>query len=373
MVASAFALGPSQALAAVESLPLSTEGIAVDTETWSAFQSTSQSSPDMAYSALAAAGLFGAILASVAAPSREPQPVLAPEGSFAELSQQGQDSSLADRLVEVQRALGALTSSLSIASRYWQAGENVTSETHAEAAKEMYTCFRANAGAYIKMGQLIRQLDQLLPPEYTTELQPLMDAAPRTSFADVRTIVREEFGKELDELFSEFDPVPLGSASLGQAHRAVLRATGEEVAVKIQHKNVRRQSPGDIRLFGLVLRGAEALFPDFKYAWLAEEFRELLPPELNFKKEAENCERCAEIFKDNPSIVVPSVFHEYTTERVLTMSYEEGVSMTQLDEENTYGIDFQRCAELISEAFSYMIFDRGFLHCDPHAGNIIVR
>ena len=200
-----------------------------------------------------------------------------------------------------------------------------------------------------------------------------MDSAPPTSFADVQTIIREEFGKDLEELFSEFDPVPLGSASLGQAHRAVLRATGEVVAVKVQHKDVRRRSPGDIRLFGLVLRGAEALFPDFKYAWLAEEFRELLPPELNFRKEAENCERCAEIFKDNPSIVVPSIYHDYTTERVLTMSYEEGVSMTQLDEENTFGIDYQRCAELISEAFSYMIFDRGFLHCDPHAGNIIVR
>ena len=200
-----------------------------------------------------------------------------------------------------------------------------------------------------------------------------MDDAPPTSFQDVKTIVQEDFGKELEELFLEFDPVPLGSASLGQAHRAVLKATGEEVAVKVQHKNVRRQSPGDIRLFGLVLRAAESLFPDFKYAWLAEDFEELLPQELNFRKEAENCERCAEIFKDNPHIVVPSIFHDYTTERVLTISYKKGVSMTQLDEEITYGFDFQRCAEFISEAFSYMIFDWGFLHCDSHAGNIIVR
>ena len=203
--------------------------------------------------------------------------MVAPEGSFAELSQQGRESTFSDRVTELQRALSALASSLGVAARSLQAGDNIRSETHAESAKDMYDCFQKNGGAYIKMGQLVLQLDQLLPPEYITQLQPLMDAAPLTSFADVRTIVREEFGKELEELFSEFDPVPLGSASLGQAHRAVIRATGEEVAVKVQHKNVRRQSPGDIRLFGLVLRGAEALFPDFKYAWLADEFRELLP------------------------------------------------------------------------------------------------
>lgn len=76
------------------------------------------------------------------------------------------------------------------------------------------------------MGQLILQLDQLIPPEYITHFAPLMNEAPLTTFEDVKVVIREEFGKELEELFSEFDPIPLGSASLGQAHRAVIKATG---------------------------------------------------------------------------------------------------------------------------------------------------
>ena len=122
--------------------------------------------------------------------------------------------------------MNTLTSSLGVSARYLKAGDNVTSETHAESAKEIYECFRSNGGAYIKMGQLILQLDQLIPPEYITHFAPLMNEAPLTTFEDVKVVIREEFGKELEELFSEFDPIPLGSASLGQAHRAVIKATG---------------------------------------------------------------------------------------------------------------------------------------------------
>lgn len=72
------------------------------------------------------------------------------------------------------------------------------------------------------------------------------------------------------------------------------------------------------------------IFPEFKYGWLAEEFQTRLPGELDFKREADNCERCAELFKGNPNVAVPKVYRDFTTERVLTMSFEKGISATNV-------------------------------------------
>ena len=100
-------------------------------------------------------------------------------------------------------------------------------------------------------------------------------------------------GAPIDTMFSEFAEAPIASASLGQVHRAKLRATGEEVAVKVQHKWIMEQVPGDLRLVNFVSDVAMAIFPDYKYGWLPEEFRTRLPDEINFNKEADNCERCS--------------------------------------------------------------------------------
>ena len=116
-----------------------------------------------------------------------------------------------------------------------------------------------------------------------------------------------------------------------------------------------------------------AIFPDFKYGWLPEEFQTRLPNELDFEKEATNCERCSEIFKGNPNVAVPKVYRKHTTERVLTMSFERGISATNVKEMHEAGIDLKKAARIISESFSQMIYEHGFVHSDPHPGNIFVR
>lgn len=98
-----------------------------------------------------------------------------------------------------------------------------------------------------------------------------------------------------------------------------------------------------------------------------------MPNELNFEKEANNCERCGAIFKDNKNIAVPSVYRKYTTERVLTMSFERGIPATNVKEMHASGIDLKKCAKIISESFTHMIYEHGFVHSDPHPGNIFVR
>jgi len=115
------------------------------------------------------------------------------------------------------------------------------------------------------------------------------------------------------------------------------------------------------------------IFPDFKYGWLPEEFQTRLPQELDFVKEAKNCKRCGEIFKNNKNVSVPKVYDELTTERVLTMTFEEGISATNVRKMHEMGMDLKRVARVISETFTHMIFKSGFVHSDPHPGNIFVR
>lgn len=180
-------------------------------------------------------------------------------------------------------------------------------------------------------------------------------------------------GVRLEEVYSEFSEKPLASASLGQVHKARLRSTGEVVAVKVQHKWIKEQVPGDLRLIQFASDCAAVIFPDFRYGWLPEEFRTRLPLELDFVLEAGNAERCAEMFKDNKNIAVPKVYREWTAERVLTMSFEAGIPATNVREMHSLGIDLKKCARIISEAFTYMIYEKGFVHSDPHPGNIFVR
>lgn len=136
----------------------------------------------------------------------------------------------------------------------------------------------------------------------------------------------------MEDYFSEFAVEPLASASLGQVHKAKLKSTGETVAVKVQHKWIKEQCAGDLRLITFASDCALKIFPDYKYGWLPDEFQTRLPKELDFKREASNCEKCHEIFKDNKHVAVPNVYREYTTERVLTMSFETGIPATSVKE-----------------------------------------
>ena len=98
-----------------------------------------------------------------------------------------------------------------------------------------------------------------------------------------------------------------------------------------------------------------------------------MPLELDFVEEANNCEKCAEIFKDNKNIAVPKVYREVSSSRVLTMSFEEGIPATNVRQMHALGIDLKECARIISETFTHMIYEKGFVHSDPHPGNIFVR
>ena len=118
---------------------------------------------------------------------------------------------------------------------------------------------------------------------------------------------------------------------------------------------------------------AEVFFPNFRYKWVFEETVEKLPLEMDFRLEAKNAIKCKEIFDGHPRIKVPRVFDEFTRERILVMEFMEGVNVTKLNEMHRKGIDLRKTAHTISEAFIHMIYRVGFVHGDPHPGNMLVR
>jgi aarF domain-containing kinase len=131
--------------------------------------------------------------------------------------------------------------------------------------------------------------------------------------------------------------------------------------------------PGDLRIIQIACDLACSIFPDFKYGWLAEEFRVRLPRELDFSIEAENAERCRKIFKNDERVKVPDIYSVYTRKRVLVMSYEQGTPVTHVKKMKEQGIDLKDLSNLISHCFNHMIFKEGFVHADPHPGNLFVR
>lgn len=197
--------------------------------------------------------------------------------------------------------------------------------------------------------------------------------APISDFDMVKGVVESELGQPISEFFSEFAEKPLASASLGQVHKAKLRATGETVVVKVQHGRLREQVPGDLNIVQIAVDIGCWLFPEFKYKWLAVAFKRDLPPELDYHKEARNAERCSEMFKSWSNVSVPKVYSEFTRERILVMSYEEGTPVTHVKKMQEQGINLRELSNLISEAFNHMIFREGFVHGDPHPGNLFAR
>uniref|UniRef100_A0A7N4P8R3 AarF domain-containing protein kinase 1 n=1 Tax=Sarcophilus harrisii TaxID=9305 RepID=A0A7N4P8R3_SARHA len=207
------------------------------------------------------------------------------------------------------------------------------SKVHRRSAERLRELCCANRGTFIKVGQHLGALDYLLPEEYTSTLKVLHSHAPQSSMQEIQQVIREDLGKEIQDLFQSFEDTPLGAASLAQVHKAVLY-DGRTVAVKVQHPKVQAQSSKDILLMEVLVGAVKQLFPEFEFMWLVDEAKKNLPLELDFLNEGRNAEKVAEMLK-------------------------------------RFG--FLKISRQLGKMYSEMIFVNGFVHCDPHPGNVLVR
>ena len=257
--------------------------------------------------------------------------------------------------------------------------ESAKEECHQRGADRLLDLCFANGGIYIKLGQHIAMLDHLLPRPYVSTLRKnLLERCPVSSIDSVRTTIKEDLGQSLEELFSDFDPNPIASASLAQVHVATDRNTGAKVAVKVQHAGLRETSSVDLATIEVLVRFVRFVAPSADYMWLVDEAKENLPMELDFLVEASNAERCARLLSSPESrvrerVVAPNIDRTKSSHRVLTMEYIHGIKVTDQVGLKRLGISPQSVARLISMVFADMIFKHGDVHADPHAANMLLR
>ena len=226
---------------------------------------------------------------------------------------------------------------------------------------------------FVKFGQILSTRSDILPEGVLSELQKLQDTVRPMPGGAAQAIVERELGAPVDEVFERFDPDPLGSASIGQVHRAVLRS-GEVVAVKVQRPEAPGRVESDLELmreFALLLdrRFGRRIFVDVR--GLVAEFEAVIRRELDYTAEAANARRFAANFAETP-VVIPRIHLEYSTPRVLTLQYIEGTRFRDIRPLLLAPSERRRVASMGADAIFKMAFEDGFFHGDPHPGNLIL-
>jgi predicted unusual protein kinase regulating ubiquinone biosynthesis (AarF/ABC1/UbiB family) len=227
---------------------------------------------------------------------------------------------------------------------------------------------------YVKLGQLLSTRFDLLPPAYTEALSRLQDEAEPFSSEQARALIEEELGGQVRHLYAEFDDTPVAAASLGQVHRATLR-NGRDVAVKVQRPTAREDVREDMatltRLASLADKGT-GVGRTYGFGRLLHEFERTLTFELDYRREARNLLRFGEIIATYDRLTVPEPVLELTSGRVLTMSYVEGRKVTDVGPLGLIDLDTEPIVEQLFRAYLHSILVDGFLHADPHPGNLLL-
>jgi ubiquinone biosynthesis protein len=230
--------------------------------------------------------------------------------------------------------------------------------------------FRSLGATFIKVGQIMSTRPDLLPEHITRALERLQDDVGPFSLDAVMRTLEEDLGRPVGQIFAEFAPVPLASASVSQVHKARL-PDGRVVAVKVRRPNVVELCAFDLGVMRLAARFLGKIPPLAPLAPAAavEEFGRAVAAQLDFRIEAANNRRFRQNFRGHPDVVFPEVIEELSTARILCMSYVEGTKILAVGRTRS---DPKRIARLGLQALMKMIFSDGFVHADLHPGNIFI-
>jgi len=227
---------------------------------------------------------------------------------------------------------------------------------------------------FIKLGQIASTRPDMMPEEIVWELEKLQDQVAPFSTEEVLEILKQEFRQPLEEIFSSFEEIPVAAASIGQVHIGVL-TTGEKVAVKLQRPGITEKVRTDLEILNYLAARAEHRFDwarRYEITKMMAEFGKALLAELDYSKEGKNAELIRKQFKNDSNVYIPAIYTKFSTKKVLTMEYIEGVKLTQLDQLEAHGYSRKRIAERLIHSVFHQIFVEGFFHADPHPGNLII-
>jgi predicted unusual protein kinase regulating ubiquinone biosynthesis (AarF/ABC1/UbiB family) len=251
---------------------------------------------------------------------------------------------------------------------------------------------------FIKLGQFLSVRGDLLPEEFAEELALLQDRVPPFKIEQVKETIRLDLGGTPQEIFAEFDPEPIASASIGQVHRVRLKEGGW-AAVKVQRPQMSSSFYRDLGLMRLMARWWASLSalglqlgiqpvparqqsptqftrhrPLDMNAWmeLSDEFGHTLFSEIDYLKEGRNADKLRRAVRSKPHIRVPRVHWRYTGRHVLTLEYIPGIKISQVDELRARGFDLEQVGNMLVNCYLEQFVITGFFHADPHAGNLAI-
>ena len=226
---------------------------------------------------------------------------------------------------------------------------------------------------FIKLGQIMSTRPDVVGRELADELEKLQTKVPADDSELVAELIREELGQPIDEIFAEFSPEPVASASIGQVHRGTLNS-GDEVAVKVQHHGIEQQVRVDLDILTGLAQLAERIpeLRPYRPRSTVAEFQRALRRELDFARERRHLEQFDHAFQQNDQIKIPHVFPEFSSERVIVMEWLEGIPLSEPGRIRQSVCNLTEFTRIGAEMYLEMIFNHGLYHADPHPGNLLL-
>lgn len=241
------------------------------------------------------------------------------------------------------------------------------------AARHLREAFEELGAAFVKLGQLLSVRPDLLAPAYIEEFEKLQDGVAPFPYEQVEQLCLEE-GILIDDLFASFDREPIAAASMGQVHEAYLK-TGEHVVVKVQRPNIEAQVRTDLAIMmelAQLLEKRTKWGRLYKVSEIVAELSQAIINELDFHKEARNAANFYKLYRNDPTVRIPRIHWDYSTQRVLVMEYVGGIKISNLAELKRANYDNRLIASRLIEALFKQVYDNSVFHADPHPGNIAI-
>ncbi len=227
---------------------------------------------------------------------------------------------------------------------------------------------------FIKFGQMLSTRKDLLPEDIAEELAALQDKVPPFDGEKAKGLIERAYGVTVEEYFDEFNTQPIASASIAQVHSAKLK-NGSDIVVKVLRPNILPVIQRDIALLYIIARLGERYSRDarrLRAIEIVEEYEKTILDELDLMREAANASQLRRNFENSEELYVPEIYWDYTRRNVMVMERIHGVSMANIEEMKSTGVNMKRLSELGVEIFFTQVFKHNFFHADMHPGNIFV-
>ena len=259
-------------------------------------------------------------------------------------------------------------------SIFWGTGRTLAEEAHIQRARQLTQTLEYLGPTFIKLAQVLSSRADVLPPMYLKELSTLQDKVKPEPIEVIKAVISEELHAPVEEIFEAFSEDSLAAASLGQVHRA--RYRGEDVVLKVLRPQVPQLIQTDLRVLFAVLNVLNTFISYSPFlrslTTVLTEFRRVIQEEMDFGLEARHVNMFQRNLQHEEWVIIPKVYEEVSTRRVLVLQFLAGVKINQVQELERMGVDIDLIIQRLARVYIHQVMVDGFLHADPHPGNILV-